>query len=228
MSLPLNRRFLDEMGLGPAWTLRTAPVASEAVAVPVPAPVSAPAIAAMDWDQLAAAAASCTRCELCRSRSHVVFGRGTTDATLVVLGGAPNGVDEAAAAPFGGAPGQLLENMLRALDLAPQQVYLTNLIKCRAPAGVVTSEQLAACQPYLERELTLLTHARTLLALGQQAARSVLPSGALQDALGKRAVVATLHPDDVLHTEPSAGMAQAKARVWADLCLVKGAHAALA
>ena len=266
MNLQSRRRFLDAMGLGPAWTLRSAaqmiaaPAAAESVAefvpefVPVPAlesvsvlesvpaalmsaapapavaaaPVSAQAIAAMDWDQRAAAAASCTRCDLCRSRGNVVFGRGAMDATLIVLGSAPNGVDEAAGAPVGGAPGQLLENMLRAIDLAPQQVYLTNLIKCRAPAGAVTAEQMTACQPYLERELTLLTHARTLLALGQQAARSVLPSGPLQDAMGARAVVTTLHPQDVLHAEQSAGMAQAKARVWRDLCLVKGAHAALA
>jgi DNA polymerase len=193
--------------------------------------VSAQAIAAMNWDQLAAAAASCTRCELCHSRSNTVFGHGATDATLIVLGSAPNGVDEAAGAPISGASGQLLENMLRAIDLAPQQVYLTNLIKCRPPAGAATPEQIAACQPYLERELTLLTHARTLLALGQ-AARGVLPSGPLQDVVGARAIVTTLHPDDVLHTTlhtgQSAGMAEAKARVWRDLCMAKGAHAALA
>jgi DNA polymerase len=190
--------------------------------------VSAQAIAAMDWNQLAAAAASCTRCALCRSRGNAVFGRGALDATLMVLGSAPNDIDEAAGAPVGGAPGQLLENMLRAIDLGPQQVYLTNLIKCRAPAGAATPEQMAACQPYLERELTLLSHARTVLALGQQAAASVLPAGALQDALGARAVVATLHPAEVLQNEKLPAMARAKARIWGDLCLVKGAHAALA
>jgi uracil-DNA glycosylase family 4 len=271
MSLQTNRRFLDEMGLGPAWMLRSAPASvsvpepvfepvfepfcepvavsasepvfvAQSVAAPaeqakpvvvdapaaVDAPVSAQAIAAMNWVQLAAAAASCTRCELCHNRSQVVFGRGATDATLIVLGSAPNGADEAAAAPVSGAPGQLLDNMLRAIDLAPQQVYRTNLIKCRPVSDAATAEQLAACQPYLERELALLTQARTVLAIGQQAARSVLPAGPLQHALGARAVVTTLHPDDVLRTGQSAGMADAKARIWGDLCLVKGAHAALA
>ncbi len=182
----------------------------------------------MNWDQLAAAAASCTRCDLCHSRSHVVFGRGATDATLIALGSAPNRGDDEAGTPLSGAPGQLLENMLRAIDLVPQQVYVTNLVKCHAPAGAATADQLTACRPYLERELVLLTQARTLLALGQQAARSVLPSGPLQDALGVRAIVATLHPDDILRSVQAAAMAAAKARIWRDLCMAQGAHAALA
>lgn len=225
MNLQSRRRFLDAMGLGPAWTLRRAPhIASAPESVPFSAPVSQQAIAAMNWIELAAAAASCTRCDLCRSRSNTVFGRGATDASLIVLGGAPDRVDEEAGAPVGGAPGQLLDNMLRAIDLAPQQVYVTNLVKCRPPAGAATAQQLSACRPYLERELTLLTQARTLLALGLQAEQSALPAG----ALGAFAVVATLHPDDVLRSEQLPALAQAKARVWVDLCLAKDAHAARA
>ena len=227
------------MGLGPQWMLRAVPE----LAAPA-APVSAQAIAAMDWTALAAAAASCTRCDLCHGRSSSVFGRGARDAALIVLGSGPSSFDEAAGAPLCGAPGQLLDNMLQAIGLAPPDVYLTNLVKCRAQgrAGAApTPEQLSACRPYLERELTLLTQARTLLALGQPAAHSLLgssvPSAALRGAAhrwGALAVVATLHPEDMLKgPAQEAGaegmaknMADAKAKAWADLCVLRSAHGA--
>jgi DNA polymerase len=251
------------MGLGPQWTLRAAPeavlklepaqvLASGAAGIqittqlagPVPAlPVDAQAIAAMDWSALAFAAASCTRCDLCHSRSSVVFGRGARDAALIVLGSAPSSADEEAGAPLCGAPGQLLDNMLQAIKLAPPDVYVTNLVKCRVreSAGAPpTPEQLVACRPYLEREFTLLTQARTVLALGQPAARSLLGAAVLSATLrgaphrcGALAVVATLHPEDVLQghaqnvTEGmTESMAEGKAKVWADLCVARSAHAA--
>jgi DNA polymerase len=270
-----NALFLDEMGLGPQWTLRAAavpdmaaapaampaamaaaiPAVSSAVmpavmaapmpvaiqaAAPAPAPatpVSAQAISAMDWTELAFAAASCTRCDLCHGRSKAVFGRGARDAALIVLGSAPSSADEEAGAPLCGAPGQLLDNMLLAIGLAPADVYVTSLVKCRA-AAAPTPEQLSACRPYLERELALLAQGRTLLALGQPAARSLLgpalPSAALRGTAhrwGAFAVVATLHPEDMLKGQAqgqgvTTGMAEDKAKAWADLCVARGAHAA--
>ena len=270
MSLQRTRLLLDEMGIGPAWTLRALPavepVAPEPAApefaafeLTVPAfvevdliatestraqPVSAQAIAAMDWDQLSAAVASCTRCTLCDGRRSAVFGRGARDATMIVVGCCPGSADEETGAPLSGMPGQLLENMLAAIAIAPQQAYVTNLVKCRAQSQgkeqtqaqgqtqiLPTPDQLAACRPYLERELVLLTQARTLLVLGQPAAHSLLgPAvpglrGAVHK-MGALAVVATLHPDQLLEQGPN--MAEDRAAAWADLCVARGAHAASA
>jgi uracil-DNA glycosylase family 4 len=261
MSLQRTRLLLDEMGIGPSWALRAGPAVADEPAAPEPAApepvtsalaaaepapaahvaVSAQAIAAMNWDQLAVAVASCTRCTLCQGRRNAVFGRGTRDASLVVVGSGPGSADEAAGMPLSGMSGQLLENMLAAINVAPQQVYVTNLVKCRVqaqtqiptqahgaePDGAPTSQQLAACRPYLERELALLTHARTLLVLGQPAARSVLGPAvpALRGAVHRMdalAVVATLHPEQLL--DQGQRMAQDRARAWADLCVARGAH----
>jgi uracil-DNA glycosylase family 4 len=191
---------------------------------PPPTPVSGQAIAAMDWDALQAAAARCTRCELCRTRTSVVFGRGDHDAGWLMVGSAPSRIDEKEGRAVAGEAGQLLDNMLRAIGLGPERdVYVTSLVKCRVPdaARGPTPEQLAACRPYLERELAL-TQARTIVTLGQPAAAGLLgPQDAARGVLrrlGASAVVATYHPDDLLRRSAS------KAGAWADLCLAKGAH----
>lgn len=245
MSLQRTRLLLDEMGIGPAWTLRVVPAAPEP---PVAAaqlivvesaqaePVSASAIAAMTWNELSVAVASCTRCTLCQGGRNRVFGRGAMDAAMIVLGSGPGSFDEEAGAPISGMPGQLLENMLAAIAVAPQQAYVTYLVKC-APAqmqesgrerhAAPTPDQLAACRPYLERELALLTQARTLLVLGQPAASSLLglAAPALRGAvhnMGTLAVVATLELEPLLEQGPR--MAQERASVWADLCLARSVH----
>jgi DNA polymerase len=245
MSLQRTRLLLDEMGIGPAWMLRAVP-AAPAPSKPVAAtelivaesaraqPVSAQAIAAMDWDQLSAAVASCTRCTLCQGRRSAVFGRGARGGAMIVLGSGPGSADEEAGAPLSGMPGQLLDNMLAAIAVAPQHAYVTNLVKCTAQAqgrhAAPTQQQRDACRPYLERELALLTQARTLLVLGQPAARALgLAAPALRGAvhkMGALAVVATLDLESLLEQGPR--MAQDRASVWADLCLARGVHDASA
>lgn len=195
-------------------------------AAPMPAPVSAAALAQMDWAALKAAAASCTRCELCQGRKGVVFGRGDPAADWFILGAGPSRADEKSLTAVSGEAGKLLDNMLlaRALTL-PQNVYVTNLVKCRAADGAErapTAQQVAACRPFLERELAL-TAARTIITLGQNAARGLLAAppaerGVLRQ-LGACTVLATADPVDLLQD----GLG--KAAVWADLCLLTSAPA---
>ena len=196
---------------------------------PPAAPVSDEAIAALDWAGLQAAAAKCTRCDLQRGRKTSVFGRGDRDADWLVVGSAPSRADEKQAQAISGDAGKLLDNMLLAIGLAPAaNVYVTNLVKCRASDGAgadraPTPEESAACRPYLERELAL-TGARIVLSLGQAAAggliRTPAPARGSVRRLGAIPVVATYHPADLLRQGDN------KAKAWADLCLAKRTHAA--
>lgn len=197
---------------------------------PPAAPVSDQAIAKMDWEELRAAAARCTRCELCQGRKGVVFGRGDPAAAWLMVGPGPSRADEREGRAFSDEAGTLLGNMLRAIGQdAGRDAYVTNLVKCRpggaAQAGAYapTPQQAAACRPYLERELAL-TRARTIVTLGQAAAIGLLGAQAASRGtarqLGAAAVVATYHPEDLLPAGEN------KAKAWADLCLARSAHGA--
>jgi DNA polymerase len=182
--------------------------------------VSAAAIARMDWPALRAAVQACTRCGLCRERSAAVPGRGPAQAPWLVLGTAPAADDEAQARPLAGAPGQLLDNMLKAIAIAPEQdAYVTTLVKCRPPGDrAPTADETAACRPYLEREI-VLAGTRAVVALGHTAAKGLLGAAARGKVLRLQhiPVVATYHPADLLRKPED------KARAWADLCLARSA-----
>lgn len=188
------------------------------------APVSDEAIAAMDWPELNAAIASCTRCELCTTRRKAVPGRGPATAGWMALGAAPSRLDEKEGRAIAGEGGQLLDNMFKAIRLVPDSaVFVSTLVKCR-PAGpdgadrAAAPDELAACRPFLERELAL-TGAGMLLTLGQGAAKGLLGAAARGKVLryGTLPVVATYHPDDLLRKPED------KAKTWADLCLARAA-----
>jgi DNA polymerase len=183
-------------------------------------------IAAMDWPSLQAAVKSCTRCNLCRTRVAAVPGRGDPQASWIMLATMPTAEDESAIEPVAGEPGILLDNMLRALDQSTAQgAYVTNLVKCRPSNDdgsdrLPSGEELAACRPYLDRELQL-AQTRVLVTIGQTAAKGLL-GGAARGAIRsyrEAPVVATYHPSDLLRKPEDKGKA------WSDLCLAKAAHA---
>ncbi len=196
--------------------------------VPAPAPaapISEQEIAALDWPALRKAISQCTRCTLCESRRHPLAGRGSPTARTIALVAAASHQDEQERQVVAGDAGQLLANMLKAIDLDVEaDVYVTPLVKCRptnqqgqdrAPTG----EELLACRPYLERELAL-TGATLALTFGQHAARGLMLGAAARGAVlsyGAAAlpVVATYHPQDLLQRPED------KAKAWADLCLAR-------
>jgi DNA polymerase len=227
----------------PAWgeIPRTTAPAPAAWTPPVPAPVeeeqgdSLEAIAAMDWIELRAAIARCKRCGDCAGRKPVygaVYGAGPQAARWFVAAGASSALDEQAGAPLAGDAGKLLENMLAAVDIKREDVYVTNLVKCRplsANGGdrAPTSEEAAACRPFVERELAL-SGAGVVLTLGQIAANGLLGKPLQEPLAGSRgavhryreaALVATLHPGELLRRGAD------KALAWADLCRARASDA---
>lgn len=237
--------FLAEMGIGPLWAPRGAPAPGPddelAAAAPVratvpPASDDTPAdagIADMDWAELRAAVAACTRCGACKDGRKPVFGAGAAQASWFVAAGASTSADEQAGQPLAGDTGKLLDNMLAAVDRSRERdVYVTNLVKCRpvsAKGGdrAPTAEEAAACRPYLERELALCG-ADTVLTLGQIAANGLLGKPLAEPLAGSRGtnhelagvpLVATLHPGELLRRGGD------KALAWADLCRARAARA---
>jgi DNA polymerase len=205
------------------------PLPAAALAEPAPAAVIRPAgtvLSGLDWPALGAAVAACRACSLCEGRRHTVFGTGHPHAHWMIVGEAPGEQEDLRGEPFVGPAGQLLDQMLAALGLtraegpAAIQVFITNTLKCRPPANRNPSpEELAECQPFLERQIALV-QPRIILAMGRFAALALLGSdaplgrlrGQVHSAHGLPVVV-TYHPAYLLR-QPAE-----KAKAWEDLCL---------
>lgn len=173
--------------------------------------------------------AVCEACPLYLGRTQTVFGSGAVDAVQwMVIGEAPGGRDDRVGLPFQGRAGELLHAMLRAVGIGlDASVFYTNLVKCQ-PRGSrnPTPEEIAACRPYLLRQITLLKPHR-ILALGHLAAQSLLQNpldleqlrGQVHwldvDGATRIPVVATYHPAWLLLR------GQAKADAWRDLNLAR-------
>lgn len=196
-------------------------------------PPSADAVAGMDWPQLKAAVASCRGCQLCEARTRTVFGVGDQKARWLFVGEGPGREEDMQGEPFVGPAGRLLNNMLLAMGLRRNvNVYLTNAVKCRATDAsgadhAPTPAEIAACKPYLERQIALI-QPTVIVALGKSAAQSLLglDAGQTMETLrgtvhqhAGRPLIVTYHPSYLLR-KPSA-----KREAWDDLCLALNAYA---
>lgn len=130
----------------------------------VPQPVAQQAQPTLD--QLAAACAACQRCGLAAGRSQVVVSRGNPAARLMVIGEGPGAQEDASGLPFVGRAGQLLDQMLESVGIdSNRDAYVCNVVKCRPPDNrKPTPEEMAACLPWLERQIELVDPAVILLA----------------------------------------------------------------
>jgi uracil-DNA glycosylase family 4 len=174
----------------------------------------------VDWPELRARVAACTRCTLCSTRTHTVFGVGSQQAEWLVVGEAPGADEDRQGEPFVGRAGQLLNSMLRAIGLAREQVYIANVLKCRPPGNRdPTAIEASECLPYLEQQIALLKP-KIMLAVGRIAAQNLLHTdvtlGRLRQQVHRFGVsqvplVATYHPAYLLRTPTD------KRKAWEDL-----------
>ncbi len=160
-----------------------------------------------DLAALARMVDACRKCSLGDSRTRSVPGEGDVKARLVCVGEAPGQTEDETGHPLVGRAGQLLDDILKAIGLARAEVFICNVLKCRPP-GNRTPEPLevAACSPYLHRQIELI-RPKVILALGKPAATTLLAQAAtvsLGDLRGKvhryRGVplVVTYHPAALL------------------------------
>ena len=239
--------ILREMGLAPIWMTRLeapaiAPVESLAIAqeavVAQQPPVShrqaaavtverstqscpdrEAGIAAMSWEELIASIANCTACKLCSTRTHTVPGVGDRAPSWMVVGEAPGENEDKRGEPFVGKAGQLLDAMLLAVGKKRGQgVYIANVIKCRPPGNRnPEADEIAACAPYLKRQIAL-AQPKLLLAAGKFSAQTLLNRedtvAAMRAAGGQYEgvpVIVTYHPSYLLRSPLE------KAKAWDDL-----------
>jgi uracil-DNA glycosylase family 4 len=170
------------------------------------------------WVELQAEVVACTACPLHQSRSQTVFGVGDRNAAWMVIGEAPGEQEDLQGEPFVGRAGLLLNEMLRAIGLQRQQVYIANILKCRPPKNRDPQpEESAACESFLKRQLALI-RPKIILAVGRVAAQNLLKTatpigklrGAVHDYQGIPMVV-TYHPAYLLRSPLE------KRRAWDDL-----------
>lgn len=179
-----------------------------------------PAVDGMDWDTLRETVSACTLCGLAASRSNTVFGVGNPDADWLIVGEAPGAEEDRRGEPFVGRAGKLLDEMLRAIGQRREDVFIANILKCRPPNNRdPKADEVAACRPYLERQIELIKP-RIILAVGRIAAQNLLASDDPVGRMRGRAheldgipLVVTYHPAYLLRS-PSQ-----KNKAWQDLCL---------
>ena len=160
----------------------------------------------------------CTRCALHKGRNKLVFADGDPQARLMFVGEGPGADEDAQGIPFVGRAGQLLNNMIGAMGLKREEVYIANVVKCRPPGNRTPEpEEAHTCSPFLFRQIDVV-RPEVLVALGATAATYLL--GQRQPLAGLRGrvhsfrgtkLIVTYHPAFLLR-DP-----RQKKEAWADL-----------
>ncbi len=160
----------------------------------------------------------CTRCALHTGRNKIVFADGDPNARLMFVGEGPGADEDAQGLPFVGRAGQLLNNMISAMGLKREEVYIANVVKCRPPGNRTPEpEEANTCSPFLFRQIDVV-RPEVLVALGATAATYLLGQrqplaglrGRMHSVRGCRLIV-TYHPAYLLR-DP-----RQKKEAWADL-----------
>jgi DNA polymerase len=160
----------------------------------------------------------CQRCRLCKARTKIVFGDGNPKAELLFVGEGPGHDEDLQGLPFVGRAGKLLTQMIEAMGLSRQDVYIANVVKCRPPENrLPEKEEIATCAPFLVRQLDVI-RPKVIVCLGNCAAQTLIGTnksishfrGQWYDYRGAR-LIATYHPAYLLRNPA------AKSDVWNDL-----------
>ncbi|MCD6048145.1 MAG: phage polymerase-related protein [Gammaproteobacteria bacterium] len=173
-----------------------------------------------DWLSLQQQVSVCQKCPLCQTRKNTVFGVGNPAADLMLIGEAPGATEDERGEPFVGQAGQLLDKMMGAIGLSRENVFITNILKCRPPNNRdPLPTEVAECMPYLMQQIAHIKP-KLILALGRVAAQNLLntqtPLGRLRGdtfhfGAAKTPLVVTYHPAYLLRNPAD------KRNAWVDL-----------
>jgi DNA polymerase len=177
--------------------------------------------------ELEAEARKCLACPLGKTRTQLVFGEGNPAAELLFVGEAPGEDEDRTGRPFVGRAGQKLTEMILAMGLQREDVYICNMLKCRPPGNRAPApEEIQACWPLLMRQLQII-RPKVIVTLGNPATQNLLGTtmgitrlrGQWQSlpevapGLGGIAVMPTFHPSYVIRTYTP----EVRKKVWDDL-----------
>jgi uracil-DNA glycosylase len=160
----------------------------------------------------------CTRCKLHKARTNIVFGVGSVKAELVFVGEGPGHDEDIKGEPFVGRAGKLLTQMIEAMGLRRENVYICNVVKCRPPENrLPEKDEITTCSPFLFRQIDVI-RPKVICCLGSCASQTLLQTtqgisrfrGEWFDFRGSK-LIATYHPAYLLRNP------NAKGEVWKDL-----------
>ncbi len=168
-----------------------------------------------DWreaktlEELYEAIKDCTRCELGKGRTHMVFGVGNPEAEIMFVGEAPGYHEDLQGKPFVGPAGQFLDQLLRSIGLSRDQVYIANTLKCRPPDNRdPLPGELERCTPYLFKQIEIISP-RLICTLGNHATKTLLRTSVGITQLHGKLIrkddlvyVPLFHPAAALHKPP--------------------------
>ncbi|HEX7708589.1 MAG TPA: uracil-DNA glycosylase, partial [Thermoanaerobaculia bacterium] len=131
------------------------------------APSQAVSSAGAEWETLQTTVHDCTACRLAGTRTNVVFGTGNPNADLMFIGEAPGRDEDLKGEPFVGRAGQLLTDIIKAMKLSRDDVYIANVIKCRPPENRNPEpDELDACRPFLRQQVAMI-QPKVIVTLGR-------------------------------------------------------------
>ena len=149
-------------------------VTSESVDVAVVDKAEAPRDIASQLRAISEDIGDCTRCRLYKGRKNIVFGTGNIHADLMFVGEGPGADEDEQGLPFVGRAGQLLNNMIAAMGLRREDVYIANVVKCRPPGNRTPErDECETCMPFLMRQIAAI-RPKVIVALGATAAKNLL------------------------------------------------------
>lgn len=158
--------------------------------------------------ELAAEVSACTKCILHKSRVKAVPGEGPQHADIMFIGEGPGFHENQQGRPFVGAAGQFLEELLASIGLQREQVFITNVVKCRPPGNRdPLPEEIEACKPYLDRQIALI-QPKVIVTLGRFSMARAFPNEKISSIHGRLkkidgiVYVPMFHPAAALH-QPS-------------------------
>src|ERR1041385_4618845 len=163
-------------------------------------------------------ALACEKCRLAKTRTQVVYGVGNPNADLMFIGEAPGRDEDIQGQPFVGRAGQLLTDIIKAMKLTRDDVYIANVIKCRPPENRTPEpDELEACRPWIRRQIEII-QPKVIVTLGRFALQSLTEKsygitavrGQWLDYNGIK-VMPTYHPAYLLRNPA------AKKDVWSDM-----------
>ena len=217
-----------------AWRARASGAARAAAVTPDPGaepapPSRAPHVTPLARSRVEALATvrtdlgECTRCKLHKGRIKLVFGTGNAEARLMFVGEGPGAEEDEQGVPFVGRAGQLLTQIIKAMGLEREDVYIANVVKCRPPGNRNPEpDEIEQCEPFLMRQMDVIKPA-IVVALGKFAAQTLLrttePISKIRGRfhqVGDTRVMPTFHPSYLLRNPA------AKREVWEDMKAVMG------
>lgn len=174
------------------------------------------------WDELVNECSNCKRCELGKTRTNVVVGRGNVKAPLMMVGEGPGEQEDRRGLPFVGPAGKLLDLLMDAQAFKKDDYYIANIVKCRPPANRVPfDEEVEQCIPFLRNQVSLVKP-KLIVCLGSTAMKYIIDKNAkITQIRGQWVerkgcwIMPTFHPAALLRDDSK------KELMWEDIKKVK-------